>query len=111
MEIELTENALNKIKKENITKIMFSLTKYGCSGYAFILNEMEEKEKDNVVGVKNVSGITIGYNKYTEEKLKGSKTIIDYTVGDFASLFTFKNSKAKESCGCGDSVYLEGEDE
>lgn len=110
MNIVFTEDALKKINKENIKNVIFKITKYGCSGYAFILDEYKDKDK-NIDGFLNVSGINVYYDKYTLDKLKDTETVVDFKNTGFSSMFSFSNSRAKEACGCGDSVYLEGEDD
>lgn len=106
MTVELTENAIKKVKEiavdESLPFIIRAGVKGGgCSGYQFVLlfeEEADIKETDNVFEYDDVRVIV---DMMSMTYIEG--TTIDYVDGLTGAGFKFNNPSAKSTCGCGSS--------
>jgi iron-sulfur cluster insertion protein len=108
-EIQVTENALNKVKlliegdpRNNLMFRVF-ITGGGCSGfqYGFCFEEMGPQEDDIQV---EISGVTVLVDPLSMTYLEGSE--LHYTEGLYGSHFSVKNPNAQTTCGCGSSFSV-----
>ena len=108
MAINVTENALRKIKetleRENMAEggLRLGIRGGGCSGLNYVLRfEAEKKAGDKVI---EQDGARILVDFKSMEYLKG--VTLDWESNLMQEGFTFRNPNAKKSCSCGDSFCL-----
>lgn len=104
--IEITNNALQNIKRLKLeygadnAYLRFGLEGGGCSGYKYILDFEEIKNKNDLIF--SSEGVEIIVSPLHMEKLKN--TTIDWVDSLMESGFKILNPQAKQPCGCGESV-------
>lgn len=111
MAINLTGNAakrLDEILKEinakegkNYPGVRLKLSGGGCSGFQYNLALDDPKEKDKIF---EQFGMKVYVDPKSHIYLEGTE--IDYIDGLMGAGFTFKNPKAKGTCGCGSSFNV-----
>lgn len=83
----------------------FGLRKYGCTGYAFFIDTLNEIADDDISYTIDEK-ITLYVPANQQEMVDG--TAIDYHIDSFSKKFTYHNPKINDMCGCGVSFnFLE----
>lgn len=99
--IFISENAEKFLKqqvKEN-KAIQLRLKSSGCSGYAYVLNVIENT--DNVLKIKGIP-----FDILDSDKEYLNDTLIDYKKDGLSSKIVFENPQAFNHCGCGESFSI-----
>jgi iron-sulfur cluster assembly protein len=93
------------INTNNSLGIRISLKDSGCSGFAYQLDLIDEKDKNDLVGLVN------GVNLFIHEKsfvfLKGTK--LDFVKKNLNQELVFLNPNVSAECGCGESFNFDNE--
>ena len=101
--IKLTDNALirlRELRKKNQKRfVRLDVKGGGCAGFEYQWSYDDEDRIDDVI-IDDVLLVSRDYELY----LMGLE--LDYTFGDFESMFKFNNPKAKSTCGCGTSFSI-----
>jgi len=106
MLIELTENAINKVKEvalsEKIAPIIRAGIKGGgCAGYSYDLHYEEEEHITDTDQVVEFNEVKVVVDMMSLTYIEG--TTIDYIEGLMGAGFKFINPSASNTCGCGSS--------
>ena len=80
-----------------------SLKKSGCSGYAYVLDYVDEPDED-IDQIFETYGVKIVVKKTDLPYLEGIE--IDYRKDGLNAAFKFNNPNVKAMCGCGESFAL-----
>lgn len=108
--INFTKAAIKQIeylltKKPINTKVTLYLKKSGCAGFKYVLeltNKIEINKYELVFNIsKNIKLIVSTKSMHFLDN-----TEIDFVKEGLNSSFKFKNSKIKNSCGCGESFEI-----
>ncbi|MEZ5428336.1 MAG: iron-sulfur cluster insertion protein ErpA [Pyrinomonadaceae bacterium] len=107
VEIDITENAAEEIKKfmaneEDLPEtsgLRVRVVPGGCSGFQYSLNIEEESRQGDFILEKH--GVRLFIDMFSAQYLSG--VTIDYTSNMMGSGFTFENPNATGGCGCGSS--------
>jgi iron-sulfur cluster assembly protein len=103
MPIELTENAIRKIRvtmeKEQMAGLRLGVRGGGCSGMSYVLRfEREPKPKDQVF---DFSGAKVFVDPKSFPFLDGMQ--VDFHETLLEQGFRFQNPNAEKTCSCGTS--------
>ena len=84
--------------------VRLSLKKYGCSGFAYVIDYVDDQiEGDAVINLD--SSYQIFIDKKHLPLISG--THIDYVKEGLSSKLTFANPRQKNVCGCGESFIID----
>ena len=93
-----------QLKKKGANGIRISLKESGCTGYMYVIDEVEgpqlgdlEKKLDN--------GVSIFIDPQNISALKG--TVIDYQLQGLNYNLLMNNPNVKDKCGCGESFSID----
>ncbi len=93
------------IKANNSYGVRISLKDSGCSGFAYQLDLIDEKDKNDLAGLVN------GVNLFIHDKsfvfLKGTK--LDFVKKNLNQELVFLNPNVSAECGCGESFNFDNE--
>jgi 2Fe-2S ferredoxin len=93
------------INANNSLGIRISLKDSGCSGFAYQLDLIDEKDKNDLAGLVN------GVNLFIHDKsfvfLKGTK--LDFVKKNLNQELVFLNPNVSAECGCGESFNFDNE--
>lgn len=108
--IELTENAAKRIKQQLARRghgvgLRVGVKKSGCSGYRYTMDYADEVSADDQVF--NGHGAKLIVDAASLPMLDGST--LDFRQEGLNRMFRFVNPKAKDACGCGESVQFDTE--
>lgn len=107
MSISVTESAAQQIQKQ-LTKrgsglgLRLGVKKSGCSGYAYVLDYVDELESSDAMFES--SGIKIIVKNEDLPVLDGIE--VDYQKQGLNAAFKFNNPNVKGMCGCGESFAV-----
>lgn len=107
MSVSLTENAARQIKKQLDKRgkgigLKLGVKKYGCSGYAYTLDyvdELAENDQDF-----DYFGVKVIVNANDLEIVNGIQ--VDYRKEGLNEAFKFDNPNVSGMCGCGVSFSV-----
>ena len=98
--LKVTDRAFRKIADSCESKILRVAVKGGgCSGFQYVINIVDEVDKDDQVFEKE--DIKVVIDKTSLQFLEGAE--IDYSEELIGSSFKINNPNATSSCGCGTS--------
>ena len=105
MAVILTDVASTRIKKfmveqKNAIGLRLGIRQSGCSGYAYIIEYINETNDDDVIFEEK--GVKVVIASDSLSFLDGLE--LDYGKEGINESFIFNNPNAKAVCGCGDSV-------
>ena len=108
--ITMTDAALKHVRaqlqKRNTSKgVRFGVKKVGCSGFAYVVNFLEEDPTAEDQEFKVAEGVSIFVDKKYISMLQGTR--LDYIKQGLNSGFEFHNPNSTGSCGCGESFSIE----
>jgi iron-sulfur cluster assembly protein len=93
------------INANNSLGIRISLKDSGCSGFAYQVDLIDVKDKNDLAGLVN------GVNLFIHEKsfvfLKGTK--LDFVKKNLNQELVFLNPNVSAECGCGESFNFDNE--
>jgi|TARA_R110000803_G_scaffold7213_3_gene23331 iron-sulfur cluster assembly protein len=105
--ITITEVGANRVTDSLVTRgkglgLRVKVRTTGCSGYAYVLEFVDELNDDDTVFDSN--GIKIIVDKKSLVMIDG--THLDYVKQGLNEGFQFKNPWEDATCGCGESFTL-----
>ena len=105
--ITITEVGANRVTDSLVTRgkglgLRVKVRTTGCSGYAYVLEFVDELNDDDTVFDSN--GIKIIVDKKSLVMIDGTE--LDYTTEGLNEGFQFKNPWEDATCGCGESFTL-----
>ena len=105
--ITITDNAVNRISKllqqrQSGIGLRVKVKATGCSGYAYVLEYVDQLNADDVVFDSN--GINIIVDKESLVLIDGTE--LDYTKSGLNEVFKFNNPMEAAQCGCGESFTI-----
>lgn len=105
MAISLSETAAKRVKSllekkdSNATGLRMGVKESGCSGYAYVLDYVEQPSANDVTF--ECHGVSVFVAQDHLPLLEGIE--LDYVEDGFNSAFQFNNPNVTEACGCGES--------
>ena len=107
MAITLTASAAARLQKQildiGVLGLRFSANHSGCSGYSYVMDFAEERQKDDVVF--DSREVKIFVDSDSLPALDGTE--IDYVSEGLNQSFVFRNPRATDECGCGTSFAID----
>lgn len=109
--VTLTESAAKHIQKNlqlhHAIGLRLSIKKSGCSGFAYITDLVTAANQDDIHHV--VENIHLYIDPNCVKYIQG--TVIDFVdQGLGQTKMVFHNPNVVDSCGCGESFYIDEED-
>ena len=106
--LAVTEEAARHLQKQvaskNATAVRISVKKSGCTGYMYVLEEVNAKEADDIT-VALDNGISVFLAADSVGILRGTE--LDYVREGINRVLKFKNPNVTSACGCGESFSIE----
>ncbi|ORU90671.1 MAG: iron-sulfur cluster assembly protein IscA [Cycloclasticus sp. symbiont of Poecilosclerida sp. M] len=107
MSITITESAAAQVKKQLDLRgkglgLRLGVRESGCSGYAYVIDFADEKEKED--SVFEAFGVKVFVDKDALNILDGLE--LDFAREGINSAFKFNNPNVKDACGCGESFTV-----
>ncbi len=102
--ITLTPTAAKRIQQLSTDgkTIHLSVRSSGCTGYAYVLDQIQEPQKDDVSFESHGATIFVALNAMPF--LDGTE--VDYVREGLNQTFTYHNPNVKAECGCGESFGI-----
>ncbi len=92
-----------QLEKKGGAAVRISLKKSGCTGFKYVIDEVEAPQADDVhMTLEN--GVNIFINPADVPALRG--TVIDYTKEGLNQTLKINNPNVKDACGCGESFSI-----
>lgn len=109
MAVEVTERAVNEIKKASTTRatapkgLRVGIRGGGCTGFSYLFewSDNEPRPEDKVLSFED-GKVRVFIDPKSFVYLDGST--LEYSTSLMARGFKFINPKVKTTCGCGESV-------
>lgn len=105
--VTMTDAALHHFKKAvtgaDGKLVRLSTQTSGCTGYAYVLDLVEQAENDDIV-LELDDGITMAVAKDAVELVRGTE--IDLVKEGVNSVIKFNNPNVVAECGCGESFSV-----
>ena len=106
--LSVTEDAAKHLKKQvqsnDATGVRISVKKSGCTGYMYVLEEVNASEADDIT-VALDNGISVFLAANSVGMLRGTE--LDYVREGINRVLKFKNPNVTSACGCGESFSIE----
>ena len=104
MAVSLTTTAAERVRQFMTTNtdavgLRLGVKVVGCSGYAYVVDLADEVNDDDSVFESN--GVKVIVNRKSLEIVDGTE--IDFSRDGLNEGFAYRNPKAKNMCGCGES--------
>lgn len=107
-----SEYIKKKLAKEEASGFRLSITKTGCSGYAYQPSMVHDRVVASDI-VETCDGITVYIDQAWLTYLQG--VVVDYKEEDKSGLrqkrLVFTNPNESDRCGCGESFHIKQQDE
>lgn len=109
MAVEVTERAINEIKKASGTRanrpkgLRVGIRGGGCTGFSYLFewSDTEPRPEDKVLSFED-GGVRVFIDPKSFVFLDGST--LEFSTSLMGRGFKFVNPKVKGTCGCGESV-------
>ncbi|MFT5082562.1 MAG: iron-sulfur cluster assembly accessory protein [Lentisphaeria bacterium] len=92
-----------QLKKKQHTSIRLSLKKSGCTGFKYVIDEVDACEADDLK-VQLANGVVVYVDVKHLAALKGM--VVDYTQQGLNKNLVLNNPNVKDACGCGESFSI-----
>ncbi len=107
MSVSITESAAEQIQRQLLKRgsglgLRLGVKKSGCSGYAYVLNYVDELETSDKTF--ELSGVKVIVRDEDLPLLNGIE--LDYRKEGLNAAFKFNNPNVKGMCGCGESFAV-----
>ncbi len=107
MTVSITESAAEQIQRQLLKRgsglgLRLGVKKSGCSGYAYVLNYVDELEASDKTF--ELSGVKVIVRDEDLPLLNGIE--LDYRKEGLNAAFKFNNPNVKGMCGCGESFAV-----
>ena len=89
-----------QLQKSGRAAIRLSLKESGCTGYKYVIDEVEASEANDLL-VKLDNGVTVYIAPENLKALHG--TVVDYVQQGLNYNLVLNNPNVADSCGCGES--------
>ena len=98
------EHFAKQVKRSHSVGIRLSLKQAGCTGYKYVIDEIDEKPKNDVC-----LALSTGVSLYIDTKYVGAirGTEIDVRQQGLNFNLIMENPNVKDECGCGESFSIE----
>lgn len=109
MPIQLTEKAVNEIRKQAVKRgtpeaaLRVGIRGGGCTGFSYLFEWAESAPGDHD-RVFEKDGVRVVVDPKSFVYLDGTE--LDFVTGLMGHGFKFNNPNVKGTCGCGDSVQF-----
>jgi iron-sulfur cluster assembly accessory protein len=85
--------------------IRISVRESGCTGFKYVMDEVESQGSEGDVAVELANGVTLFLEPAALAFLRGTQ--IDYTREGVNRTLKFNNPNVTAECGCGESFSVE----
>jgi iron-sulfur cluster assembly protein len=107
MSISLTSAAADRVRsflgrRGHGVGLRLSVTKTGCSGFAYVVNYADEIAADDVVFEDQ--GVKVIVDRASLGLIDGTE--VDFVKQGLNEAFRFRNPNVKGECGCGESFTV-----
>lgn len=107
MTISLTPAAADRVKHFLANRgrgvgLRVGVKATGCSGYAYVVNYVDEVQTDDVVF--EAQGVKIVVDRKSLSYIDGTE--VDFVKQGLNEAFRFRNPNVKGECGCGESFTV-----
>ena len=94
------EHFRKQIERESVKAIRISLKESGCTGFKYVIDEVDSPEADDITMTLN-NGVFL----YVDSKHIGAirGTVVDYVQSGLNRNLVMNNPNVKNECGCGES--------
>lgn len=93
-----------QVESKGCTAVRISVKESGCSGYMYVMEEVNDKEIDDVTLDLN-NGISVFMDASSIGLLQGTE--LDYVREGINRILKFKNPNVTAACGCGESFSIQ----
>lgn len=90
----------DQVAKKNASAIRISLKESGCTGYMYVIEEVQGPEENDLT-IHLDNGVDVFVDPQNVGKLQG--TIVDYRKSGLNKNLVMENPNVKHACGCGES--------
>jgi iron-sulfur cluster assembly accessory protein len=99
------EHFRNSLASKGCKGVRISVRESGCTGFKYVLDEVESSGSDGDVEVDLANGVTLYLEPAALAFLRGTE--IDYTREGVNRSLKFNNPNVTAECGCGESFSVE----
>ena len=99
------EHFRSSLAGKGCSGVRISVRESGCTGFKYVLDEVESRGSDDDVTVELANGITLYLESSALAFLRGTE--IDYTREGVNRSLRFNNPNVTAECGCGESFSVE----
>lgn len=108
--LHLTDSALAHIRQSIETEpgalgLRVGVNKSGCSGFGYLIDFAKEIGDNDIAF--DFDGVTVVTDADSMPIIKGTE--IDYVKEGLSRMLHFNNPNVEDSCGCGESFSVKGE--
>jgi len=101
---EAAKHFQQQLEKSGHAAIRISLKESGCTGYKYVIDEVDDKEEADLhIGLNN--GVAVYVAPANMAALQG--TVVDYQQQGLNFNLVLNNPNVKDACGCGESFSFE----
>jgi iron-sulfur cluster assembly accessory protein len=94
----------SQVESKGCKGVRISVKESGCSGYMYVMEEVNESESDDVT-LDLDNGISVFMDVEAIGFLRGTE--LDYVREGINRTLKFKNPNVTAACGCGESFSIE----
>ncbi|WP_370977963.1 HesB/IscA family protein [Agaribacterium sp. ZY112] len=103
---EAAEHFAKQLKRSGLKAIRLTLKQAGCTGYKYLIDEIEQAESGDLHGTLS-SGVEFYIDSRYLSAVQG--THIDVRQQGLNLNLVLENPNVKDECGCGESFSIESE--
>ena len=93
-----------QLKKSGQQAIRISLKESGCTGYKYVIDEVEGSHEGDL-SIELENGVTVFVDPQNLAALQG--TVVDYQQQGLNFNLVLNNPNVKDACGCGESFSFQ----
>lgn len=97
------EHFARELAKKEAAAVRISLKESGCTGFKYILDEVEAGE-ENDIEIRLDNGVLVYLDPIHLAALNG--TVVDYVQQGLNKNLVLNNPNVKDLCGCGESFNV-----
>jgi|SRR5690606_23027000 Fe-S cluster assembly protein SufA len=94
------EHFRKQLAARGFAGIRFSLSKSGCTGYKYVIDEVREPEQGDIATTLD-NGVVLYISAADIPALRGME--LDYVLEGVNRKLVINNPNTREACGCGES--------
>lgn len=92
-----------ELEKKAAKAVRISLKESGCTGFKYMLDEVDQGEQDDIV-IALANGVSVYVDPKHLVALNG--TVVDYVQQGLNKNLVLNNPNVKDMCGCGESFNV-----